>query len=210
MFLNNKRNQVFIYILKNKILSVHWEICYVSNWYLSLFYHLHIHRKWNNIIQLEYIIKWVLEILTIHSFNSESVADNMPLMNTLHLCSNLRFFFFFLDIHLWFGNQKSKGVQVLKESYGSTLGFLFRIGVDGAWWMQKSIHDTIHLLLSQVCFFLLKHSELRLAWEMAVNMLELRWIFTFVLYQALGPFGCTWSNPRLTASKVKDSLFKQN
>jgi len=45
---------------------------------------------------------------------------------------------------------------------------------------------------------------------MAVNMLELQRIFTFALYQALGPFGYTGSNPRITISEVKDSFFKQN
>lgn len=59
--------------------------------------------------------------------------------------------------------------------------FFFRIEVDGAQWIQKNIHDIIHLLQSRVGFFLLKHSEFCLAWEIAATMLELQRIFTFAL-----------------------------
>lgn len=59
--------------------------------------------------------------------------------------------------------------------------FFFRIEVDGAQWIQKNIHDIIHLLRGRVGFFLLKHSEFCLAWEIAATMLELQRIFTFAL-----------------------------
>jgi len=47
-------------------------------------------------IKLEYRVKRILELLTIHSINCESVAVSMPLMNILLLMKQFKIFFFFL------------------------------------------------------------------------------------------------------------------